>query len=65
MPRHRLPEGEARTETLYTLVRPRERDAVDVVAAEQGRTRSHVVRQAVLQYVQHHDHDKAAADARA
>lgn len=68
MARHRFPEGEARSEMLYTLVRPRERDALDAVAAGQGRSRSHVIRQAVLQYTSQHqdgDHNQAVADDRA
>ncbi len=53
---------------LFTLMRPRERDELDAVAAGQGRSRSHVIRQAVLQYTsQHHDdhHAGATADDRA
>ena len=53
---------------VVTLVKPRERDALDAVAEGQGQTRSSCIRQAVLRYVECHgddgsDHNQAVADA--
>ena len=57
MPRQRLAVGEARSAMVFTLVKPRERDALDAVAEGQGQTRSSCIRQAVLRYVECHGDD--------
>ena len=62
MSRQRFPEGEARTEKLFTQMRPAERAALDAVAEGQCRSRSSVIRAAVLQYTRQHQADNQAAD---
>ena len=51
MARAKLPRGQARTETILTMLTPAEKKAVDRVAKQRDRTRSSVVRAALLEFL--------------